>query len=434
MTPFPQLSSPSAPHRTAPAGGTNHPTLRRWRIALASSSMVVLLISLTACSDQSGKPAARSPTEVGVLTLQPERQTVLTELPGRTTAYLSADIRPQVSGIVQKRLFTEGAQVRAGQVLYQLDASSYQAAYNSAQAALAKVQAAVGTAQLNAQRNSELVKIDAVSRQVADESQAALVQAQSDQGVARAALETARINLGFARITAPIAGSISTSTVTAGALVTANQTTALTTIQQLDPLYVDVTQSSTEVLRLKSDMARGRFQRGAEGEARITLKLEDGSIYPLPGRLQFSGVSVNPGTGAVTLRAVVPNPNGLLMPGMYVRAVLEAGVNERALLVPQQSVTRNTAGVASILVVDEAGKVVKRQVEIESAVGNRWQLGSGAKTGDRVIVDGLQRIKPGDEVKPVELAAKPAGTASTPVSELAPAAPQSATPAGSAAR
>ncbi|MFZ2858987.1 efflux RND transporter periplasmic adaptor subunit [Acidovorax sp.] len=412
-------------HLPAPTPSALHsplPPLRSPR-PLACATLMGLALLLGACSDKAPPVAPKGPAEVGVVTLQPERQTVTTELPGRTSAYLSAEIRPQVGGIVQQRLFTEGAQVKAGQPLYQLDASSYQVALASAEASLAKAQANVGTAEVNARRNAELVKIDAVSRQVHDDSQAALVQARSDLAVARAALDNARINLGYTRIKAPIAGRTTTSTVTPGALVTANQAAALTTISQLDPLYVDVTQSSTEVLRLKSDLARGRIQKSGQAEAPITLQLEDGSRYPHPGKLQFAGVSVNPGTGAVTLRAVVPNPDGLLMPGMYVRAVLETGINAQALLVPQQGVNRDTAGNASVLLVTANDKIERRKIAVETAVGNRWLVGNGLAAGDRVVVDGFQHIKPGDTVKPTEVAPKP----------MAAPASATATPAASAA-
>lgn len=413
-TPFPR-SAPLPP---------SHPPRR-----LASAALVGLALLVGACSDKAPPAAPKGPAEVGVVTLRPERQTVTTELPGRTSAYLIAEIRPQVGGIVQQRLFTEGAQVKAGQPLYQIDAAGYEVALASAQASLAKAQASVGTAEVNARRNAELVKIDAVSRQVYDDSQAALVQARSDLAVASAAVDNARINLGYTRIKAPIAGRTATSTVTPGALVTANQATVLTTISQLDPLYVDVTQSSTEVLRLKSDVAGGRIQKGGRGEAPITLLLEDGTRYPHPGKLQFAGVSVNPGTGAVTLRAVVPNPDGLLMPGMYVRAVLETGINEQALLVPQQGVNRDTAGNASVLLVNAEGKIERRKIAVDTAVGNRWQVSSGLAAGDRVVVDGFQRIKPGDAVKATEVAPKPMASTAP-----ASAASASAASAASAAR
>ncbi|GAD22229.1 membrane-fusion protein [Acidovorax sp. MR-S7] len=373
---------------------------------------MALALALAACGDKNAAPAAASqPPEVGVVTLQPERQLVTTELPGRTSAFLTAEIRPQVGGIVQKRLFTEGAEVKAGQVLYQLDAASYEVALASAEAQLAKARATLSTAQTNARRNAELVKIDAVSRQVHDDSQAAAAQAQSDVGVATAAVEAARINLGYTRIKSPIAGRTTTSTVTPGALVTANQAAALTTVSQVDPLYVDVTQSSTEVLRLKNDLASGRFKREGKDDVRVAIKLDDGSTYAHPGRLQFSGVQVNPGTGAVTLRAVVPNPDGLLMPGMYVRAVLEAGVNEQTLLAPQQAVTRDPAGNPSVLVVTPENKVERRRIVTGAAVGNRWEVLSGLSAGERVLVDGAQRARPGSTVRAVPWTPKAQGAA-----------------------
>ena len=401
-------SSEAPPPR--PSRGTL--AVRRNPVARGACALGLLLgLALAGCSDKAPAPAPRGPVEVGVVTVQPERQSVTTELPGRTSAHLVAEIRPQVGGIVQKRLFTEGADVKAGQVLYQLDPAPFEAALASAQASLGRAQATAGSAESNARRNAELAKIEAVSRQVADDSQAAAQQARSDVAVARASVETARINLGYARIRAPISGRTAISTVTPGALVTANQTTALTTISQLDPLYVDVTQSSTEVLRWKTDLAQGRLQRAGEGQARMRLKLEDGSTYAHPGRLQFSGVTVNPTTGAVTLRGVVPNPDGLLLPGMYVRAVLETGVNEQALLVPQQGVTRDAAGNASVLVANAQDKVERRNIEVGAAVGNRWVATAGMAPGDRVIVDGLQRIQPGDAVKTVEVKSPPQGAA-----------------------
>lgn len=422
---FPPASAlfavPATVPRTRPGQGL------RWR---AGAAALLALIALSACSDKAAQqPAARGPVQVGVVTLQPQRQTVTTELPGRTTAYLSAEIRPQVGGIVQKRLFTEGASVKAGQVLYQLDDAGFAVALASAEAAQAKARSAVTTAETNARRNAELVKIDAISRQVYDDSQAVLSQARADLGVATAAVENARINLGYTRIKAPIGGRTTTSTVTPGALVTANQTGALTTISQIDPLYVDVTQSTTDVLRLKREMAQGRFQQADGGSARIQLLLEDGSTYPHPGRLQFSGVNVNPTTGTITLRAVVPNPDGLLLPGMYVRAVLQAGVDEQALLVPQQGVARDAAGNASVLLVNADSKIERRRVEVGAAVGNRWLVTQGLAAGDRVVVDGLQRVKPGDAAEPVEVQIKPQAAQGAQPAHAAQAAP----PGGSTA-
>ncbi len=364
---------------------------------------LALTLALAACSRKQEAPPPAGPQEVGVVTLKPQRQTFTTELPGRTSAYLTADIRPQVGGIVQKRLFTEGETVRAGQALYQLDPSIFQATLASAQAALQRNRATAGAAEVTAGRNAELVKIEAVSKQVNDQSQAALAQARADVATAQATVETARINVGFTRITSPISGRIGMSSVTPGALVTANQATALATVQQIDPLYVDITQSSAELLRLKRDFAAGRLVRSGADAARIRLLLEDGSAYGRDGRLQFAGLSVNPTTGAVTLRGTVPNPDGLLLPGMYVRAVLEEGVDEDALLVPQQGVVRDAVGRATALVVDGQGKVARRTVTLGRAVGNRWVVANGLAAGDRVLVDGLQKVRPGDEVRPTEV-------------------------------
>jgi len=347
-----------------------------------------------------GSAPAAAP-EVGVVTLAPEALQVSTELPGRTSAFLSAEIRPQIGGIVQNRLFTEGAQVRAGQVLYQIDAASYEAALHSAQAQLAKARASLGTAQGNATRNAALIKNDAISRQQYDDGQAAVLLAQSDVAVAEAAVQTARINLGYTQVKSPIAGRTGLSTVMPGALVTANQASVLTTVTQTDPIYVDITQSSTELLRLKAELAAGRFARDAKGQARVTIKLDDGSSYAHPGQLAFTGVQVDPGTGSVTLRAVLPNPDGLLMPGMYVRAVLDAGVNPQALLAPQQAVTRDPAGNASVLLVGKDDKLEKRRIATGAAVGNRWEVLSGLAAGERIVVDGSQHARAGDKVKAV---------------------------------
>nr|WP_313073882.1 efflux RND transporter periplasmic adaptor subunit [Melaminivora sp.] len=385
---------------------------RAARLGLATAA---LALALAGCkgegsSKADGGQAPAAPPEVGVATLAPERQVVTTELPGRTSASLMAEIRPQVGGIVQKRLFTEGAAVRAGQVLYQIDPASFEVALASAQAQQSKARAALATAESNARRNAELLKIDAISRQLHDDSQAAAQLARSDVEVAAAAVRAARINLGYTQVKSPIAGRTSTSTVTPGALVTANQAAALTTVTQIDPLYVDITQSSTELLRLKNELASGRIRRDGSGEAtRVAIVLDDGSTYAHAARLQFSGVQVNPGTGAITLRAVLPNPDGVLMPGMYVRAVLQAGVNEAALLAPQQSVTRDPAGNASVLVVTPEDKVERRRIVTGAAVADRWEVLSGLAAGERVLVDGSQRVRPGDSVRPVPWAPRASG-------------------------
>ena len=387
----------------------------------ALALLAVVVLSLAGCSKPPEKPAPKV-AQVGVVTVSANRQPVTTELPGRTRARLVAEIRPQVGGIVQQRLFEEGAQVKAGQVLYQLDPATSQAAFGSAEASVAKAQAAVTAAAATAQRNAELVKIDAVSRQVDENSQAALNTARAELEVARAALETARLTLGFTRITSPISGRVETSTVTPGALVTANQATALTTVQQIDPMYVDVTQSTTELLRLQRELAAGTLNASSAKEAPIRLLLEDGSAYPHAGRLQFSGTTVNPATGTVTLRALVPNPDRTLLPGMYVRAVLQAAVAEQALLVPQQAVTRGPDGSASVLLVDADDKLQKRKVVVGRAFGNRWQVNDGLKVGERVVVEGSQKAKVGDIVQAVAAGASAPPAAAVASSASAPAA------------
>ena len=374
----------------------------------------VLLLAACSRSDKAAAPAAPQAREVGVITLKTERLAFTTELSGRTVSPLVAEIRPQVGGIVQKRLFTEGSQVKAGQVLYQLDPATLEAELASAQAAVRRADSILATARTTARRNAELVKIDAISQQANEVAQAAAQQGEADLAVARAAEQTARINLGFTRITSPIAGWVELSSVTPGALVTANQATALTTVRQLDPLNVHVTQSSSELLRLKRELAAGRMQRGTVDEAPIQLLLEDGSLYPQPGKLTFSGVTVDANSGSVILRAVVPNSQRLLMPGMYVRAVLQEGVDEKAMLVPQQAVTRAPDGSASTLVVGVDNKVAKRAITVGRAVAARWQVLDGLSVGERVLVEGSQRARVGDTVRVVEIvpgAAAPAAPA-----------------------
>lgn len=385
----------------------------RFDPARAASFLVGMALAsgLFGCGKTQPPPANAAPVQVGVHRVEPQRQAIFTELPGRTSARLIAEIRPQVGGIVQRRLFEEGAQVRVGQVLYQIDPASFQASYASAQAGVSKAEATLNSARVTAQRNAELVKIDAISRQQGDDSEATVKQAQADLSVARASLDAARINLERTRIVAPISGRVDISTVTPGALVTANQETALTTVQQLNPLVVDVVQSSGELLRLRRELATGVLKSRSADEAPIKLLLEDGSAYPHVGQLQFSGVTVNRSTGAVTLRALVPNPDGVLMPGMYVRAVLESGVVEQALMVPQRGITRTPSGEASALVVGAESRVERRVVRVDRAIGDRWQVVDGLRSGDLVIVDGLQRVKAGTVVQAV-----PAGMAATPAS------------------
>ena len=377
----------------------------RW---LALAVTVAALAALAACSKNeeavAAQPAAaKAAPEVGVVTLKAQTHELDAVLPGRTRAYLTAEVRPQVSGIIQKRLFTEGAMVRQGQPLYQIDPATLKATEASAEAALAKAEASQRTLAATARRNAELVKIDAISQQAFEESQAAALQSKSDVGVARANLETARINLKYSRIEAPISGQTSLSTVTPGALVTANQANALTTIVQLDPIYVDFTQSSSEILQLRRDLQQGRFEKVDGDKIPVRIRFDDGSDYAHRGRLQFSGVIVNDSTGTLTLRAVVPNPDGVLMPGMYVQAVLPTALAPDALMLPQQSVSRDLTGRPSVLVVGEEGKVARRDVVLERAVGSQWLVADGVAAGERVVVDGFQRIKPGDQVRAVEV-------------------------------
>lgn len=370
-------------------------------------SLIVLFV-LSGCSGGESAPgagpggpgaaSATGPAKVSVITVQPQSQTLTTELAGRTKAYKSAEIRPQVSGVVQQRLFVEGAEVKAGQALYQLDAASYKASLAQELAALAKARATLKSYQVTAKRNAELVKINAISQQDNEDAQANVATAEADVLEAQANVDTARINLAYTSISSPITGRIETSTVTPGALVVANQDSALTTVQQLDPIYVDVTQSTTELLRLKRDLASGALQSNGNGEAPISLKLDDGSTYSHKGRLKFSGLSVDEGTGTVTLRAEIANPERLLMPGMYVRAVLEQGRDDKAILIPQQAVTRSASGATSVLVVVN-GKVEQRVLTIDRAVDNKWWVTAGLNAGDQVIVEGGQKVRVGDSVE-----------------------------------
>jgi len=329
---------------------------------------------------------------------------------------MTAEVRPQVSGIIKKRLFTEGSNVKAGQVLYQIDPAAYEAAFASARASQARAEASLVSVRLTEERYRELVKIRAVSQQDYDNASAALKQAEADLAFAKAAVETARINLAYTRIIAPISGRIGRSTVTDGALVTANQPAALATIQQLDSMYVDVTQTAADLLKLKQNLANGVMKKSAT--AQIRLLLEDGARYPQAGTLRFSEVTVDQSTGSVTLRAVFPNPDQTLLPGMFVRAVIEEGVIDNAILIPQRGVTRNPKGDAVVMTVGAEEKVEPRPIKVVRTVGDSWLVSDGLKAGDRVILEGLQKARPGTQVKAVPFgsapAAAPAGAAPQP--------------------
>ncbi|MDQ0390290.1 efflux RND transporter periplasmic adaptor subunit [Labrys monachus] len=386
----------------------------RCGLALAAVAM------LASCNDQqsaAGAPPQQGPPQVGFVTVKRERLAVTEELPGRTSAYLVAEVRPQVGGIVQRRDFKEGSEVKAGDLLYQIDPASYQASYDSAEAALEKAQANVASSQLKAQRYADLAKARAVSQQDADDAGATLKQNFADVASARASLESARINLAYTKVTSPISGRIGKSAVTAGALVTASQSTTLATVQQLDPIYVDVSQSSTELLRLKRQLADGTLKYPSTAGANVRLFLPDGTEYPLPGRLEFSDVTVSTTTGAVTLRAVFPNPHEELLPGMYVRTLVEEGVDDNAIVVPQRGVTRDQQGNATALVVNGEGKVEARTLGIYRSVGAGWWISKGLEAGDRLIMDGLQKVRPGVAVQTVSLDAAagqaPAGGSAT---------------------
>jgi membrane fusion protein (multidrug efflux system) len=347
------------------------------------------------------KPAMQGTPEVAVEVVKTQPVTLTTELPGRSSAYLMAEVRPQVNGIIQKRAFTEGSDVKAGALLYQIDPAPFQAALASAQAALAKAQAILPPLQSRMERDQELVKINAIGKQEAEEAVSASRQAEADILASKAAVDTARVNLAYTRILAPISGRIGKSSVTVGALATAYQGAVFTTIQQLDPVYVDSPQSTGYLLALKRNMAAGRIKGGSADQAKVKLLLEDGTAYPQQGVLKFSDVTVDPSTGSLTLRMVFPNPGHVLLPGMYVRAVVEEGVADQAILVPQQGVAHDPKGNPTALVVDASGKVEQRLLKIDRAVGSRWLVTDGLHAGDRLIMEGLQKVRPGTAVNVV---------------------------------
>jgi membrane fusion protein, multidrug efflux system len=348
--------------------------------------------------------AAPPPPEVSVVTLQPRTISDVRSLPGRTSAYVIAEVRPQVSGIIESRLFEEGSQVKAGQPLYQLDDRIYRAEQASRQAEVQRAKATLEAARLTAKRTSELAKIDAVSTSELEAATAALKQAEADVSAAEAALQSATVNLAYARISSPISGRVGKSAFTKGALVTANQEQPLTTVQQLDPIYVDLTQSSSELLRLRQEFGGRNLSQSAP----VQIVLEDGTKYAHAGELKFADVSVDPQTGSFALRAVVPNPERLLLPGMYVRATLERGQRADAILAPQRAITRDPKGNGIAMVVDANNKVEQRRVSAARTVGDSWLIDQGLAAGDRIIIEGLQKIQPGMTVKPVEAQQQPA--------------------------
>ncbi|MFA5204993.1 MAG: efflux RND transporter periplasmic adaptor subunit [Lentisphaeria bacterium] len=398
-------------------------TQRNQTCYLAATGALLAGLLLPGCGQLKKAAAPPAPIpEVAVVTLRAERVTLTDELAGRVSAFLVAEVRPQVSGIIQKRLFEEGADVKAGDLLYQIDPAFYMAAHASAQAMLAKAEANRTSIRLRAERYQKLLAAKAVSQQDVDDVTAGLLQAEAEIEAAKAGVEAARINLAYTGVTAPISGRIGKSAITIGALATAHQAIPFTTIQQLDPVYVDVPQSSASLLHLKKNLANGNLKGGLANQAKVRLLLEDGTPYATAGTLQFSDVTIDPSTSSFILRMTFPNPEQTLLPGMYVRAVIEEGMNEQAIMAPQQGVTRDPKGNPLALVVDSDGKVQQRSLVLGRAIGNQWFVVSGLSAGDRVIVEGMQKVKPGSLVKAIPFAAdRPTA------SGAAPAAPATAT-------
>ena len=372
------------------------------RKCFAALTALWSFLLLGGCDNGHGHQGAQAPVpEVAAVTIQPQQVELTTELPGRTCVFLISEIRPQVNGIIQKRQFREGSDVKAGQLLYQIDPAPFQVALDSAKASLGKAQANLPSIRARAERYKELLVDNAVSRQDHDDAAAAVEQALAEIEYWKAAVEGARINLGYTRVTAPISGRIGRSSVTDGALVTAYQPMSLATVQQLDPIYVDVTQSSAELLRLKRNLETGRLSTDGENTGKVRIILEDGTPYPLEGTLQFREVTVDPATGSFTLRILVPNPDHLLLPGMFVRALVQEGVAQNAILVPQQGVSRNPKGEPIALIVDETGTVQQRMLTLNRAIGDQWLVSSGLLTGERLIVEGMLNVRSGTPVKVV---------------------------------
>ncbi|MEK9498054.1 efflux RND transporter periplasmic adaptor subunit [Photorhabdus sp. P32] len=374
-------------------------------------------LALSGCNDKDSQQGAgnQQAPEVGIVTLKNEPLMVTTELPGRTSAFRIAEVRPQVSGIILKRNYKEGSDVKAGTSLYQIDPATYQADYDKAKAELAKAQANAEIERLTVNRYKSLLGTNYVSQQEFDKASADYAQTNAIVQAAKSTVETARINLAYTKVTAPISGRSGKSTVTEGALVSVGQPTALTTVQQLDPIYVDVTQSSDDYLRLKNEIAKGVVQKG-DNKAKVHLIMENGKNYSETGYLEFSDITVDETTGSITIRAIFPNPNEELLPGMFVRAKLEEGIRRDSILVPQQGVTRTPRGEATVMVVGANEKVEPRIITTNQAIGDKWLVTSGLKAGDRVIVTGLQKIKPGIPVKAeeVDLNAKSAANQAEP--------------------
>ncbi|GKX56970.1 MexE family multidrug efflux RND transporter periplasmic adaptor subunit [Leminorella grimontii] len=374
---------------------------------LAAALMLSSSLALVGCDNQSGDGAQRAAPKVEVVTIASQPVNITTELPGRTAAYRIAEVRPQVSGIILKRQFTEGSMIEENQSLYQIDPATYQATYDSAAADLAKAQAQANIDNLTVKRYKPLVGTNFISRQDYDTAVAKARQSDAAVLAAKAALDTARINLEYTKVMSPIKGRIGKSNVTEGALVNANQTTALATVQQLDPIYVDVTQSSNDYMALERELANGTLTKDKGAKAQVSLVFDDGTVYELPGKLEFEDVTVDETTGSITMRAVFPNPKNQILPGMFVRAKVEQGLRPDAILVPQQGVTRNQRGEATVLVVNKDNKVEQKVITTGQSVGSNWLVTGGLDRGEKVIVTGLQKIRVGVEVSASEFSDKP---------------------------
>jgi len=355
----------------------------------------------SSCGRQAQSQGQSQVPEVSTITVATESVELVTELPGRVSAFRIAEVRPQVSGLILKRYFVEGSDVKAGQLLYQIDPAPFEAALNNAKAALGKAEAQILSIKPKVERFRELLAEKAVSQQDYDDVSAALKQAMADVEYWKASVQSAQINLGYTRITAPISGRIGKSNVTEGAVVTAYQQMPLTTIQQLDPVYVDVTQSTTELQQLKRKIEEGRLKYGGQKNTKVKILFEDGTICPRPGDLQFRDVTVDPTTSSVTVRIIVSNPDHTLLPGMYVRSQVQEGINEHAILVPQEAVQRDRKSNPFVLVVNQEQKVEVRPVVLDRAIGDKWLVASGLSPGDRVIVEGIVKVRPGMTVKEV---------------------------------
>lgn len=377
-------------------------------VVLAILTFVMFLNGCGAKRD-TGTPSVNGAPEITVVTLSAQKIALTTELPGRAVAHLVAEIRPQVGGIITKRLFAEGTDVKAGDLLYQIDPAPYQALYNNAKAALRKAEANLVPIKSKAERYKELITIKGISQQDYDDAFAAVEQAEAEVEAGRAAVETARINLQNTKVTAPITGRIGKSSITVGALATANQETPFATIQQLDPIFIDATQSSASLLKLKRDFAAGRMRKNKNEHTPVKLLLEDGTQYPLEGRLNFSDMTVDSGTGSYIVRMSFPNPERTIMPGMYVRAVIEQGATEKAILVPQQAVSRDTKGNPYVLLVDRQDKVQQQMITADRTIGDKWLVSLGLNSGDRVVIEGSQKVRLGTSVKPAAFGEKTKG-------------------------